>query len=264
MHVFTVSEGFRKRVELRATNHSGVLTGIARLASGALLVARGGMRAITPPPVGEVSRDSMTLGILDTKQSTVSWLDTFPGNAWLGYALPPGSAAVSNSLTRFIFAGSLIYAAGGNRVWIGDSESGRIRLFDANGRPVGATRAPWRSRRLSRPALEEARRQALESTTDPSAKARITAVYYQATGLGTAPFFARFVAGPNDELWIESFREAESASTEVVVLNRIGVPTATFDIPPRTMLLEAGDGYVLVLFRDQDDVEGVAVYQLRQ
>ena len=264
LHLFTASAGFVRRVRLRATNDRVGFSGIARLANGALLVSRGGMRVVTPPPVGALARDSMTLGLLDPAKESVLWLGTFPGNTWLGYALPPGSAAVSQSLTRFPFGSSIVYAAAGNRVWIGNSENGVIQIFDAMGEPVGTTQAPVRARQLSREALEQSRSQTLASAMDPVAKARISAVYSQAARGGAAPYFSRFVPGPNDELWIESFQEAESAQTAVIVLDRAGAPLATLDLPPRATLLQAGTDYVLVMQRDRDDLETVAMYQVRR
>lgn len=204
----------------------------------------GAFRAVTPPPVGKLERDSVRLGVCRFAEADVTWLGTFPGYTWLGYALPPGGI-VKHSLIRFDFGPSIVYAASSDRIWIGDSETGDIRMFDTRGEQVAVTRAPVMARELSRSALDRARARALEFARNAGVEARITAVYASAREQRYAPLFTRFVAGPNGEVSIEGFQEVDMSSKSVVVLDRAGMPIATVELPARTRLLEVGANYIL-------------------
>ena len=261
LHVFTVGEGYRTRMPIRPSNAPGGVSLIARLSSGEFLVQSGEWRAVTPV-ARLVSRDTAILGILrGGVTGSVQWIDTLPGNTFLGYLSPTLRDGVG--YTRFPLGASVVGGASGDRVWIGESESGAITIRDATGGSVGTVQMPVRPRPFVDAALERAKVRALASASNPNMKARSENIYDRAFRPRTAPVFSSFIPVGADQMGVELFEEEEtSVPRSLIIFDRSGKPVAGLIIPANVVLHEIGGDYALGVETDGDGVERVVQYRM--
>ena len=263
LHVFTVGEGYRTRSPIRPTNAPGGVTPLARISTGEFLVAWGGWRAVTPV-ARLVSRDTTIFGMLSGgANGKVTWFDTLPGNTFLGYVSPTLASGVG--YTRFRLGASRVEAASGDRVWIGDSGSGRITIRDAGGAIVAAVQMPVKPRPFVDAALQRAKERAVASASNANSKARWENIYDPAFRPRTAPLFSSFIPAPDGHMGVELFEEEERAvARSLIVFDSGGKPVAGLTIPANVTLHEIGRDYALGVETDEDGVERVVQYWLRR
>lgn len=240
----------------------------AIVSASVLAVTRGrGVRVVTPPPDGTIMRDSVTIGLLRLHEpQTVTWLEAFAGNSWFSYPLPPESP-VRRGLGRYVLGPSLVLAASGGRLWIGDSGTGEISVFDSSGARVLQTRFPIGARRFDNTAIDAARDAALSSIRRPDgvgAQARIDVLYSPDLRPSHAPLFTRFAAGPNGEMWIECFSERLTGEHCAVVLDGAGREIGRAVIPAGLVIHAVGHDRVVGVRTDTDGVERIVIHGLRR
>lgn len=263
LHIFTLADGFRARILLRSANAPRGVSAFGRLSTSDLLVRQGGWAVAIPPPPGTLQRDSMTLGVLHVGDpGEVSWIGTFPNNTWFSYNLSAGP--VKTTMSRFPLGPSLISIAAGDRVWIGDTGTGIIRVFDATGHAVGTFSAPFASRPFSEAALARAKARALGSAGDADARSRIETLYSSSIRPRWTPRFSRLLAGAASEVWIEAYEEDSSAPRQVIVVSATGRPLATLAVPPNVTIHEVGLDYVVGVETDSDGIQRIAQFRLRR
>ena len=264
MSSFTLASGFGSRGVVRASNAPQGVSPLARLSTGEFVVARGTFRPVYPV-AGALTRDTMTVGLLRVAESpgAVVWLGDFPNNSWLGYPSPSMRNGVG--FTRFPLGPSLVVAASGDRVWLGDSESGAITIFDALGQRVGQVQLPIRARPFVDAALARARQGALANAESDDQKARWENVYGERHRPRTAPLFTRFTPTPDGGMAVELFEEEDRAvARSTLVLDRNGKAVAGFFVPPNVVVHEIGADYLLGVHFDPEGVEQVVQYRLQR
>lgn len=265
LHVFDADGGFQRTARLASDMPAGVAP-MAVLSPKTLVVSRGaGPREATPPPVGEVVRDSVTLGILRMgPPQTVSWIGSTPNQSYFSYPMPAG-LPVTRGIGQYRLGPSLVLGASSTDVWIGDSGAGTITIFDASGSLRTEVQFPVPPRPFDEAALSEARRAELAAVPESDRfgrRARIEVLYSSSTTPPTAPRFTRFVAGPDGEMWIELFVEVPGAERGAVVLDREGRAIGRATIPSGVVLHDVTRDRVIGVRRDSLDVERVVVHRL--
>ncbi len=260
LHIFSVTDGFRRRLPLRSTAAPKGLSVLARLSTGEFLVAEGNFRRVQPV-TGVVERDTTRLGLLPlADQNQIAWLGHFPNNSWLGYPSPSLPSGVGYS--RFMLGPSLATAASGDRAWIGDTGTGEIHLFDGSGNRVGRVTTPIRPRPFSDEAVEKAKRHALATAPDSDRVARAEAFHARSVRPRTAPLFTRFIRGVEGEMAIEVFDESPVAEKRLIVFSHAGRPLAGLVVPQGVTLHELGTDYAIGVHVDGDGIERVVQYRL--
>jgi hypothetical protein len=129
--VLVLRDGFVTRWRPRASNVAGGITAVGRLTGSLLLVVPGAFRPVEPR-AGTIQRDSIRLGILSPGDpGLVRWLGVFANRTWLAYSSPgtPNGLGFSN----FPLAPSLVYGAADGCVWLGDSGTDEIQVYDSLG-----------------------------------------------------------------------------------------------------------------------------------
>jgi hypothetical protein len=266
VHVFDTEEGFQWGASLRPDGAASGVTAMAILSTNALVVTSGaGPRAATPPPDGVVKRDTLTLGILQIHPSqVVSWIGDFPNRSWFSYAMPPG-AFLDRGIAVHSLGPSLVLGASDDAVWIGDSGTGMISIFDASGSLVTEIPFPVPARPFDEATLRDARTAELAAVPDldpVGRRAGIEALYSSRMRPPTAPLFTRFTAGPAGEMWIEQFSEVPKAEHGVVVLDRTGREIGRATIPAGLTLHTVDHNRVIGVRADADGVERIVVHRL--
>lgn len=262
IHSFTL-RGFLDRRLLRASNAPRGVSPLARLTTGELLVSLAGVRAVSPPELGTLRRDSIELGILRLDDpGEVRSLGSFPSRTWGAYRVV--NAAVPTAMFRHVLGPDLVTGASGDRVWIGDSGTGTIRIYGADAQPLGEVTPPIAPRTFRDDAVERARTRALDNARGRDDSSRVDAMYDRRVRPSTAPRFTRFAPGLDGELWVETFQEDPAAGRDMIVLSRTGQPLAQVTIPANVAVHEAGRTYVTGVETDADGIEHVVVFSLRR
>jgi hypothetical protein len=75
----------------------------------------------------------------------------------------------------------------------------------------------------------------------------------------STPRYRDFTVASDRRLWIRLFEERPADSTRYLVLDAAGGVRARASLPPRSRVLTVQAPWVLVAFRDVDDVERVGV-----
>ena len=149
----------------------------------------------------------------------------------------------------------------GDRLWLGDSETGTITQYASNGRGLAVFSAPTPARPLDTALVKRVRSSLLSDAMNWSDRARIDATY-SLPFPRNAPRFGRFIPGVNGEMWIEVFREDPAVQRTYVVVDRGGSPIGRATMPLRFRLLEIGSTDIMGVVTDDDGLEHVARYRL--
>lgn len=261
VNVYDVREGFKGRLLLRARNAARGVGAVARLANGALLVVPAGFRPFVPPPYGRAVRDTTAVGLLQVGDpGEVRWMGEWPSASWLSYALSSGP--VRTGVARYSLGPVLVLGSSADRVWIGDSGDGVIKRYDGAGTFVGVARMPTDRRPFTDSILARLKVEALGEASTSDERARIEAEFEIGLRTRLAPAFARFVPGPDGEMWVMAFNEDPNSRTQAVVFDVGGTAMATAVVPARVRVFEVGRDYLAGVHTSNEGVESVVVYAL--
>ena len=261
-HLFTVGQGFLGRRPLRAAGAPRP-TPIGRTSDGNTVAMLGAVRIFREtPPVGSVFRDTQTIALIPDAGGEARVLGTFPAATLMSYGLPtPPRRVLVGALS---IGPALVIGVSGDRVWIGDSGTGAISVFDGSGRMVHSVRYPAQRRILAEAALRQAREEALRNASTERERARIASTYDPAVRPRSAPFFSRLVAGPAGEIWIIGFEEDPAKGAVALVVDRDGRPIARADLPARFALQDVGEKWIAGVSLSENGTERIAVFDLKR
>ena len=270
---FHSSHGLAGVVTVRPVGEPAPVAVIDVVSPSALLVSRGGARVLKPemiPPKGVVVRRTEVWGVLDigADSQVVNWLGEFPGNSYYSYELPPGFP-VRRGMGAYTLGPSAGVRSSGQRIWIGDTGTGLLKILDGGGSLVTQVEFPLPPRPFDEAALETARaaelaRAGTSGVAQEYAKRMLSALYSPELLPATAPRFGRMTAGPDGEMWVECFSEIPTAAHCGVVFDPAGRAIAQATIPAG-LELQAVDMTRLIGVRtDSLGVQRIAAYRLRR
>jgi hypothetical protein len=264
LHIFARASGFVGRVPIRAAG-AGSMMARGRLSDGKYLVqAGGGFRALPEGlQAGQLSRDTVKLGLFSPRDSgSVRWLGEFPASTFFTYVSPFLGGRVSLAVVTLAPGNAAV--ASGSRVWIGDSGTGVITIFDAQGARVAQFNFPAAPRPLTEEIRERGRKFALDGARTDQQRAMTEARWAKDAVPKNLPFFSSFVAGTGGEVWIQETPDDPAAATRFVVFGATGAPVGRVVVPARVTLHEIGRDYVLGVAVDSDGAEHLVQYGLQR
>ena len=258
-------DGSVKRNPVGASNAGGIMP-VDRFPDGRLVITAAPRR--TAPPNVQSAVDSAPIGTLSLSSIAnpkwIGWLKNetvlVPGAGGPGRGRGGGQGRVRE---QYLYGRSFSYAVSGDRLWIGDSETGTITQHSSTGRGLMVFAAPTPARSLDTAAIRR-RRAALLSAVNWDDRSRSELWHPVPAGKRTAPRFSRFVPGMDGEMWIEQFREDPSFARSYVVVDRAGTPIGRVTMPDRTVPLSIGATDVLGVFTDSEGLEHVVRHALRR
>jgi hypothetical protein len=259
LHAFSAS-GFLGRRLVQASSVRERLSPLARLADGSVLVENGrGFRVATPEPPGTFVRDTVRLGVLhgDVSDGRVAWLGEFPATSMLWYDIGPPSHRAA--LGQDDLGAMLVWCTSNAGIWVGDSGTGDITLFTTSGIPRKSFALPLPA--ITQGAIRERLQQALAEATNRIDSTRVRAVYGRGRSVGNMPVFSRFIAGPDDEVWVERWPMPGQSKHMVVLRPDRGI-VATVTVPTSVTLYDIGLDYVAGSELSESGVEHAVVYRL--
>jgi hypothetical protein len=241
----------------------GRLRAIARFSDGALLVARDGFRAVSPPPLGTAVRDTIELGILSAGgQQPHAWIRGVPNNSWVSYRVASDGASLA--MTRQPLGASLVTTAAGRHAWIGDTQSGVIRIFGMDGTMLREVTLPGERRSLIASELARLRALEMQKATNDAARDRVEAQFDARTAPSLLPAFRRMVASADSLVWVDAGAAAGTDSSEAIVFTSSGQLVARVRLPANFVVWHADHAAVAGVLTDEDGAESVVVYRVKR
>lgn len=258
--VFT-TEGFVARVPLRAHNATRSLAPIRRMSSGAVAVSDGIARVIAERPAGTIWSDSLKIGVLTPAEpGNVAWIGKFPSGQLLSFPSPmvPGRMAA----TRFIYGTAAGFAVVGDRLWVGNSDTPEVNVYDSKGAKSLVFRLPMSMVEFDHGTIERMRRMPIDTSVGVFQRAGRIAL--NAAALPShAPLYSRFVAG-DSEVWVEQYEDDTTRGRKFVIVDERGRGLGQVTVPPGFMLYQPGKDFILGVLKNAEGVESVVQYSLRR
>jgi hypothetical protein len=220
-------------------------------------------RSPSRAPAGMTFIDSLLVGVVTLTDLSPKWIASLR-NERLVLRQSPGRRGGRGGAVETVsypYGRSTSFAVSGDRLWLGDSETGTITQYASNGKGLAVFSAPTPARPLDTALIKRVRSSMLSDAMNWSDRARIDAAY-SLPFPRNAPRFTRFIPGVNGEMWIELFREDPAAPHSYVVLSRSGSPIGRATMPRRFRLLEVSARDIMGALTDDDGVEHVARYTL--
>ncbi len=251
-------KGFVSKRRIGASNAGGIYP-IDRLPDGHLVISAA---ARGPSRMGGMGTfmDSTPVGVLSlTDVSRPYWIGMLRNETML---LPQrgGGRGRGSQRIPYPYGRSTSVAVSGDRVWIGDSETGTITQYNSLGRGLTVFSSPTPARPLDTAAIRRQRASVLSDAMNWDNPESLVPLPIT----GKAPRFTRFIAGTNGEMWIEVFDENKVAMKSYVVVNRSGKAIGRVVMPRRMVPFLIGPMDVMGVATDDDGLEHVVRYSLRR
>jgi hypothetical protein len=170
--------------------------------------------------------------------------------------------AMGFSANEAPFARAAFLAVSGSEVWLGDSDRFRIERRAAGGEVLGAISRAWKGTPLRPGDVERHKRERLERIVEDSYRQREERVLEEMPFPGTAPAFGALLADDEGRVWVGDSPLSADSARKWSVFTPAGAEVATLRTPPGLEVMQAGDGFVLGKWKDEDDVERVRVYRI--
>jgi hypothetical protein len=171
-----------------------------------------------------------------------------------------GPAGFATSVAPF--ARETFLAVSGSEVWLGDSDGFRIERRAAGGDVLGAISRAWKGAPVRPGDVERHKRERLERIVVDSYRQQQERVLEEMPFPPTAPAFGALLADDGGRVWVGDSPLSADSARRWTVFTAAGAEVATLRTPPGLEVMQAGDGFVLGRWRDEDGVERVRVYRI--
>ncbi len=231
------------------------------VASGGFSFGSGGMpsEGLMRPPMAYFRLDAGLESVLDTIAET-------PGSEMV---ISSSGGGTDGRRMVFIAPPPLgrsapVTAAGDEFVW-GDNAAPQLNIHA----PDGSLRSILRWSAPAVPvdaALIERVKQAALSLAEgnETAQQRIEGQYSSPSPAPVVPYFISARHDLEGALWVQEYPLVQSDSVHYRIFDPDGQYLGRRSLPPRTRVLEIGEGHLLTVWQDDDDLEYVRVYGLRR
>lgn len=209
--------------------------------------------AVSPGTTGEGRFPTPVLHV-SADLSTVDTLLVVPG---VMYSTPDSIAQ------PVLFGADVVLRAAGDRLIVGTAEDFRFDVRDPNGRLTMRVSWEQEQREVTDADVHALLESRLSQTTDPAMHARIRRYHRAADVASHMPPYDRIVAGDDGTIWVRSYSPGGEPSTWRV-FSRDGILLARVQMPPQLRIEQAGDDWVLGVWRNELDVESVRLYRVQQ
>ncbi len=158
--------------------------------------------------------------------------------------------------------GGLLWTATANRIFVVTADRPTLHSFAHDGSDARRVPIPLSPRSVTEADVEDSAAEVLRRAGTANDRRVIAEWVDGLPRSGTTPLVRSVVAGPQDEVWLESWTGTQGR-TAWLVMTGVGV-RARVAAPAGCRLLSVGGTWVLCLWRDEYDVEHVRLHTLRR
>lgn len=202
-----------------------------------------------------VRRDSVTLQRFAPDGSRAGPLARFAGNEVHVADRPTGFAWNDAPFARRAYV-----SVAGERLYVGDSGSGRITVYSPRGVPAATLRSPLAPWRIQGPDVAEYRERQLAQIQDPERRREMQATLDAAPVPDLSPAFGGLAVDPEGNVWVQAYPRPADETVTWAVLGHDGAQRAEIRVPRPLQVMEVGRDYLLATRKDDLGVETVELY----
>lgn len=233
----------------------------ARTATGQLLAVAGFTTSMRRPD-GLLRYRIEVLLVDPSRGFRVDTLGQFP---WLtSLALNPDGKERAMAVGTYPFGPHLNLAAVGDRFVLADGATRVVQFYPPRSRTPVEVVVPIEDRPFDRATIARVGERAVAAMRSERDRMTVGMRHDPRYLPQQRPFIRGVLAGPDDELWVEEFREDALAPAAFVVIDRQHRAIARVVMPPRVRALAPERQRLLAVMTDEDDVERVVVLKYRR
>ena len=148
-----------------------------------------------------------------------------------------------------------------DRILLGESHTGEVRAYTFDGSLVRVIR--WEQEHTPVTAADRRafRREVLDGLNNPTRRPSYERWLSEVTYPESKPAFRGFATDRGGRLWVQAWTATEGVD-RWLIFERDGTLSATLTAPSSARLLDAGEHHVLVVTRDELDVETIQLFEL--
>ena len=250
---------------LRNDVTASVVVPVDRMPDGRILANNAEFKFPFPGGAGATRRDSAWVLLFDSTGALVDSVGHFPANDFFGLEMNFGgqSAVVPMPMP---FPRTLAVAAVGQRVYIGTGDTYEFGMYGADGTLRGLVRRKIEPHTVTSDDIarfkEFRRTQPLPQSVPKAFEETLRSAYDKAPFPKTTPPYAAFTVDDDGNLWVQESVITGDDPTPWSIFAPDGKLLASVTTPARFRLTQAGSGFVLGVWQDEDDVQHVRSYSL--
>jgi len=182
----------------------------------------------------------------------------------------PGAETVMHSFESMsivyfgppLFGRSTRYDVAGNRFYVAPNDTYEVRIHARDGSIESIVRKQHDNLVVTDADIEAFKEAQLSSDLPPGMRDAMAQVLDDSPIWETMPAFDSFIVDRVGNLWVEEYRRPGDTVPRWTVFNREGELLGTLSLPDRFVIDDVGNDFVLGVWRDEDDVEYVRLYEL--
>ncbi len=186
----------------------------------------------------------------------------FPGSEFFMQVQSQSGGAISMRARLIPFGKYAMQAVGPDLFYVGSGDSWEVKAFDTAGELRRIYRVAVDPLRVGASDLEAAIEEEIADAADPARAPEIRAEYEEMPVPQFMPAFAGLEADALGFLWVERYRRPGDDLPRYEILDPHGSWVGRATLPPGSDVLEIGPDYLLVLQRDELEVEYVRLFDL--
>jgi hypothetical protein len=146
--------------------------------------------------------------------------------------------------------------------YVADNDTYEVRKYAPDGKLQQIVRRLRAQVQVESHHMETLRERALAAVTDDDQRRRREQFYRDMPVPETFPAYSGIALSVEGYLWVREYDLPGTEANDWSVFDAEGTLRGTLGLPPRFQPLDIGSDYVLGLWRDEDDVEHVRMYEL--
>jgi len=213
--------------------------------------------AFSPQDIAALVRDTSLLVHLHADGLAADTVGRFPTVEFFVY----GDGSLTTAVSR-AFGRSLAYAAGGARLYLGDTERYQIAGYAPAGTLESILRRQVAARSVTRADIEAYKEVDRRRLVDAQYRQQMERLLAEMPYPDAMPAFGALQTDAEENLWVSEYQMPGADSARWSVYAPDGAPMATVTVPAEFQITQIGSDFVCGRWQDDVGVEHVRVYRL--
>lgn len=213
--------------------------------------------AFSPQDIAALVRDTSLVVHLHADGVAADTIGRFPTVEFFVY----GNGSMTTAVSR-AFGRSLASAAGGTRLYLGDTERYQIAGYGPTGTLESILRRRVAARSVTGADIEAYKEVDRRRLVDPQYRQQMERLLAEMPYPEEMPAFGALQTDAEENLWVSEYGMPGADDATWTVYAPDGVPTASVAVPARFQITQIGADFVCGRWEDEVGVEHVRVYRL--
>lgn len=216
-----------------------------------------------PPQEGEVSRDTLSVRVIEPSGGPARELGRFPGDETVVLQSgPTEGGGFRISIGSSPFGRSTVLSAGASGVWVGDTDRFELFRYGPTGQLQDIVRRAFDPVVVDDALIDRAIDEELLDAADDNER-RMTRRRWESVPVpATLPAYEAILVDRPGNVWVQQFEIPGASERTWSVFTPDGVWLGDTAFPDRFRPFEIGTDYVLGRFGDELDVEHIQLWEL--